>query len=39
MRHLPTPRDIQVASLRRRYGLPRNRARLLAEHAYGETRK
>ncbi len=38
MRHAPTPRDLQTLVLGRRFGLPRHRARLLAEMAYGEGR-
>jgi hypothetical protein len=31
-----TPRETQIAQLRRRFGLPRHRAQLLAELHYGE---
>ena len=34
-----TPRDMQARLLATRFGLSRNRARLIAEHVYGEARK
>lgn len=34
-RYRPKTRDLQVSGLRRRFGLPKHRARLLAELAYG----
>lgn len=33
-----TPRESQISQLRRRFGLPRHRAQLLAELAFGEVR-
>lgn len=38
MQRCPDPRELQLLKLRRLYGLSRNRALLLAEHAYGEAR-
>lgn len=31
--------ELQTRLVARRFGLPRNRAKLLAEHAFGEARK
>lgn len=34
----PSPRRLQAARLCNRFGMPRARAELLAEHAFGECR-
>ena len=39
MKYAPTPRDIQVLTLRRRFGLTSQRAKLLAELAFSEVRR
>lgn len=39
VRHRPTPRHLQEVLLRRRHGMPADRARLLAELAFGELRQ
>lgn len=37
-RAILTPRELQIMELRRRFGLPRQRAMLLAELCYKEAR-
>ncbi|MGD1886878.1 MAG: hypothetical protein ACFB01_07120 [Cohaesibacteraceae bacterium] len=35
----PTPRQLQIAELHRRFGMSPQRAQLLAEHVFGEVRR
>lgn len=39
MRTVLCKHELQTRLVARRFGLPRNRAKLLAEHAFGQVRK
>lgn len=39
MNRHPTPRELQIAELHRRFGITPQRAQLLAEHIFGEARR